>query len=53
MAGRGNDTIPSVLFMLDYLKKQFQRYIIITKSACLFRDLVTATQAAIKEENKA
>ena len=49
IAYRGDEQIvPSVLFTFCPLKNRLHSRIIIIEGACLFRDLVATTQAAIK-----
>ena len=51
IAYRGDEqNIPSVLFTFCPLKNRLHSRIIIIEGACLFRDLVATTQAAIKEQ---
>ena len=50
IAYRGDEqNIPSVLFTFCPLKNRLHSRIIIIEGACLFRDLVATTQAAINE----
>ena len=52
IAYRGDEqNIPSVLFTFCPLKNRLHSRIIIIEGACLFRDLVATTQAAIRDQH--